>query len=208
MDGERLWELGTLDLLLGGPRCLRGLLESAVLLRVTVLHVLQQVGLLHVEERTLGAGKDLGGHLHGGSYGYTENTSCCFMLYSNIAECLHAAWLGSDARLRLWFLGYICKHKSALVIFIKTSIHTKKKNLNNSRPGLKQITGMNSASGYLVFRDSREICGAAGGTSGRPGWRVLASIPSAQRGQRSARTPSVYGQKVMCQHERGATCSK
>lgn len=79
MDGERLWELRTLDLLLGGPRCLCGLLESAVLLRVTVLHVLQQVGLLHVEERTLGAGKDLGGHLHSGSYGYTEKTSCCFM---------------------------------------------------------------------------------------------------------------------------------
>lgn len=68
VDGERLRELRMLDLLLGGLSCLCGPLELAVLLGVTVLNVLQQVGLLHVEEWTLGAGKDLGGHLHSGTY--------------------------------------------------------------------------------------------------------------------------------------------
>lgn len=53
MDGERLWELRTLDLLLGGFSFLCGPLEFAILLRVTLLNVLQQVGLLHVEEWTL-----------------------------------------------------------------------------------------------------------------------------------------------------------
>lgn len=67
MDGERLRELSSLGLLLGGLDCFCGPLEFAVLLRVTVLNVLQQVGLLHVEEWTLGAGKDLGGHLHSGT---------------------------------------------------------------------------------------------------------------------------------------------
>ncbi len=76
MDGERLRELRTLDLLLGGLSCLCSLLEFAVLLRVTVLNVLQQVGLLHVEEWTLGAGKDLGGHLHSGTYA-KHRTVCC-----------------------------------------------------------------------------------------------------------------------------------
>lgn len=67
VDGERLWELRTLDLLPGSLSRLCRLLQFAVLLRVTVLDVLQQVGLLHVEERTLRAGKDLGGHLHSGA---------------------------------------------------------------------------------------------------------------------------------------------
>lgn len=67
MDGEGLWELRTRGLLPGGLSRLRGLLQFAVLLRVTVLNVLQQVGLLHVEEWTLRAGKDLGGHLHSGT---------------------------------------------------------------------------------------------------------------------------------------------
>lgn len=68
MDGERLWEHRLLGLLLGGCSCLCGPLQFAVLVRVTLLNVLQQVGLLHVEERTLRAGKDLGGHLHSGTY--------------------------------------------------------------------------------------------------------------------------------------------
>lgn len=67
VDGERLGELGTLGLLLGDVSCLCGSLQSAVLLGVTVLDVLQQVGLLHVEEWTLGAGEHLGGHLHSGT---------------------------------------------------------------------------------------------------------------------------------------------
>lgn len=72
MDGERLWELRMLGLLLGGLSCLCGPLQFAVLLRVTLLNVLQQVGLLHVEEWTLRAGKDLGGHLHSGAYAKTQ----------------------------------------------------------------------------------------------------------------------------------------
>lgn len=68
MDGERLWELWALDGLLGGHSCLCSSLEFAVLLRMTVLNVLQQVGLLHVEEWTIGAGKDLSGHFHSGTY--------------------------------------------------------------------------------------------------------------------------------------------
>lgn len=67
MDGERFGELRTLGPLLGGLGCLCSPLQFAVLLRVTVLNVLQQVGLLHVEEWTLRAGKDLGGHLHSGT---------------------------------------------------------------------------------------------------------------------------------------------
>lgn len=69
MDGERLWEHRALDRLLGGHSCLCSSLEFAVLLRMTVLNVLQQVGLLHVEEWTLRAGKDLSGHLHSGTLG-------------------------------------------------------------------------------------------------------------------------------------------
>lgn len=76
MDGERLWELRMLGLLLGGLSYLCSPLQFAVLLRVAKLNVLQQVGLLHVEEWTLRAGKDLGGHLHSGTYAkhgkYTE----------------------------------------------------------------------------------------------------------------------------------------
>lgn len=68
MDGERFGELRTLGPLLGGLGCLCSPLQFAVLLRVTVLKVLQQVGLLHVEEWTLRAGEDLGGHLHSGTY--------------------------------------------------------------------------------------------------------------------------------------------
>lgn len=68
MDGERLWELRMLGLLLEGLSCLCSPLQFAVLLRVAKLNVLQQVGLLHVEEWTLRAGKDLGGHLHSGTY--------------------------------------------------------------------------------------------------------------------------------------------
>lgn len=66
--GERLGESRALDLLLGGTGHLCSSLEFAELLRVTLLDVLQQVGLLHVEERTFGASEDLGGHLHCGTY--------------------------------------------------------------------------------------------------------------------------------------------
>lgn len=72
MDGKRFWEHRMLGLFLGGLSCLCGPLQFAVLLRVTLLNVLQQVGLLHVEERTLRAGKDLGGHLHLGTYAKTQ----------------------------------------------------------------------------------------------------------------------------------------
>lgn len=68
VDGERLRENRALDLLLGGLRRLCSSLEFGVLLRVTVLDVLQQVGLLHVEEWTLRTGEDLSGHLHSGTY--------------------------------------------------------------------------------------------------------------------------------------------
>lgn len=68
VDGERLWELGELNLLPAGLCCLCCLLGFAVVLWVTLLDVLEQVGLLHVEEWTLGAGKHLGGHLHSGTW--------------------------------------------------------------------------------------------------------------------------------------------
>lgn len=68
MDGERFGELRTLGPLLGGLGCLCSPLQFAVLLRVTVLNVLQQVGLLHVEKWTVRAGEDLGGHLHSSTY--------------------------------------------------------------------------------------------------------------------------------------------
>lgn len=53
VDGEGLWEHRRMERLLGGLRCLCSPLEFAILLRVAVLNVLQQVGLLHVEEGTL-----------------------------------------------------------------------------------------------------------------------------------------------------------
>lgn len=68
VDGERLGKLGAMDLLLGGVRCLRSLLEFAVVLWVTVLNVQQQIRLLHVKKRTFRAGEDLGRHLHSGTY--------------------------------------------------------------------------------------------------------------------------------------------
>lgn len=65
VDGERLGEVRTLDgFALGDWSCLSRFLELVVLLGVALLDVLHQEGLLHVEEGTLGAGKDLGGHLH------------------------------------------------------------------------------------------------------------------------------------------------
>lgn len=75
MDGERLRELRTLGLLHGCRRNLCSLLEFVVLLWMTVLNVLQQVGLLHVEERTLRAGKDFSGHLHCGTYAKHRNNN-------------------------------------------------------------------------------------------------------------------------------------
>lgn len=67
MNGKRLWELTTLLPPLGDLSSFRSRLHFAVLSRVTQFNVLQQVRLLHVEEWTLGAGKDLGGHLHSGT---------------------------------------------------------------------------------------------------------------------------------------------
>lgn len=52
VDGEGLWELRR-ERLLGGLTCLCSPLEFDVLFRMAVLNVLQQVGLLHVEEGTL-----------------------------------------------------------------------------------------------------------------------------------------------------------
>lgn len=67
MNGERFWEVWTLGFLPLSVGFLCSVLQFAVLLRMAELYVLQQVGLLHVEERTLGAGEDLGGHLHCGA---------------------------------------------------------------------------------------------------------------------------------------------
>lgn len=64
MDGEGLWKARSWGFLRG---CRCSSLELAVVLRVTVLDVLQQVRLLHVEKGTLRAGKDLGGHLDCGT---------------------------------------------------------------------------------------------------------------------------------------------
>lgn len=116
MDGERLWELRTLDLLLGGLSCLCSPLEFAVLLRVTVLNVLQQVGLLHVEERTLGAGKDLGGHLHGGTYA-KHGTVCCVVAQK--CKSLSPTTLpDSDTWLRPWFLAFTSRSPMCLLLLI------------------------------------------------------------------------------------------
>ena len=90
VDGERLWELGTLGLLLGHVGRLCGPLQSAVLLGVTVLDVLQQVGLLQVEERTLGAGEHLGGHLHSGTCAKHRKDVVFFVCLSSfhLTRCL------------------------------------------------------------------------------------------------------------------------
>lgn len=82
MDGERLWELGTLRPLLGDLSSFCRRLHFAILFRVTEFNVLQQVRLLHVEEWTLGAGKDLGGHLHSGTY--AKNTRFTLLITAQL----------------------------------------------------------------------------------------------------------------------------
>lgn len=67
MYRERFWELWALYPLPVSIGFLSSILQFVVLLGMTELDVLQQEGLLHVEEGTLGAGKDLCGHLHSGT---------------------------------------------------------------------------------------------------------------------------------------------
>lgn len=82
MDGERLWELRTLRPPLGDLSSFCSCLHFAILFRVTEFNVLQQVRLLHVEERTLRAGKDLGGHLHSGTY--AKNTRFTLLITAQL----------------------------------------------------------------------------------------------------------------------------
>lgn len=101
MDREGFWEFRALDPPFLGFGVLCSALQFAVLLGVTVLNVLQEVRLLHVEEWALGASKDLGGHLNSGAYAN------------------HKAY-----QLMSWFLWLLCQakmsqHESTLISFHK-----------------------------------------------------------------------------------------